>query len=95
MTDKNAYIEKAKAQIDRWTAEIDKMTAKLAEAEADSKIAYDKQLDEARKQRDDAEAKLKEIGDSSDDAWDDMKAGIDKAWDSMSDAFNRAMSRFK
>ena len=71
------------------------MKAKVDEAEADTKIEYQKKLDEVRKQRDEAEAKLKEMRDAGDDAWDDMKAGFDKAWDSMSDAFHSAMSRFK
>ena len=96
MSEREAYIRrKAKARIDQWNADIDKMQAKVHEAEADAKIEYEKQLDEMRAQRDEAEAKIKEIADSGDDAWDDMKAGFDKAWDSMSEAFNSAKSRFK
>lgn len=63
--------------------------------EADAKIAYQKHLDEARKQRDEAEAKLKEMREASDDVWADMKASIDKAWDSITGAFDSAMFRFK
>jgi len=95
MSEREAYIEKAKARIDQWNADIEKLQAKVDEAEADAKIEYQKQLDEARKQRDEAEAKIKEIADSGDDAWDDMKAGFDSAWDNISDAFNSAMSRFR
>jgi uncharacterized coiled-coil DUF342 family protein len=95
MSNRDLYIEKAKAKIDQWNAEIDKMTAKVDEAEADTKIEYQKQLDEAREQRDVAEARLKKMRQASDDAWDDIKAGFDKAWDSISDAFDRATSRFK
>lgn len=95
MSNRDHYIEKAKARIAQWNAEIDKMTAKVDEAEADAKIKYQKQLDAARKQRDAAKAKLEEIREATDDAWDDMKAGFDKAWDSISGAFDSAMSRFK
>lgn len=95
MYERHEYIRKATAKLDQWDAEIDKMKAKVAEAEADTKIEYQKQLDELRAQRDDAEAKLDEIADASDDAWEDAKAGFDKAWDDISAAFEKAMSRFR
>jgi len=95
MSDKKQYIEKAKATLDQWDAEIDKTKAKLAEAEADGKIEYQKQLDEMRARRDEAEAKLNEVAEAGDDAWDDVKAGFDKAWESISGAFDSAVARFK
>ena len=95
MADKDDYIAKAKARMDQWNAEIEKLQAKASEAEADAKIQYEKQIAELRKQRDEAEAKIKEIGDASDDAWQEMKKGLDSAWDSMSSAFEKAMARFK
>ena len=79
MSEREQYIEKAKVD----------------EAEADAKINYQKQIDGMRAQRDDAEAKLKELREASDDAWHDMKSGFDKAWDSLTSSFNSAMSRFK
>jgi len=95
MTDKNLYMEKAKARLEQWNAEIDKMKAKAHEAEADAKIKYQEQIEEMRKHRDEAELKMQEIAAANEDAWKDMKAGFDKAWDGVSDAFSKAMSRFK
>jgi chromosome segregation ATPase len=69
--------------------------ARVDDAEADAKINYQKQLEEMRTQRDEAEAKLKDLREASDNAWDDMKSGFDKAWDSLSNAFTSSMSRFK
>lgn len=95
MSDKDKYVEKAKAKMAQWNAEIEKLQAKADEAGADAKIEYKRQIEELREQRDEAQAKLREIAGASDDAWTDMKSGLDKAWDSMSDAFDRAMARFK
>lgn len=95
MSEREQYIEKAKARLDQWTAEIDKLKAKAEEADADAKIEYDKQIDELRAQRDEAENKIKELQEASDEAWSDMKSGFDKAWDSMSGAFQSALARFK
>ena len=95
MSEKNQYIEKAKARIAQWDAEIDKMKAKADEAEAGAKIEYQKQLSEMRTQRDEADSRLTELRNASDEAWEDVKFGFDKAWDDISNAFTNATSRYK
>lgn len=95
MSDRDAYVEKMKGVIDGWNAEIDKLQASAREAQADAKIAYEKQLAELRHQRDEGHAKMKEALQASDDAWDDMSKGFQAAWDSISDSFQSAMKKFK
>ena len=94
MTDRSAYIDKMKAKVDEWTADIEKMQAKAKGAEADLRIEYGKQLDDMRKMRDEALAKMKEAHNAGDAAWEDMQKGIQTAWDSTSKAFHDAMKRF-
>ncbi len=95
MSDRDAYVEKMKANIDEWNAEIDKLQASAKEAQADAKIEYEKQLAVLRKQRDEGQAKMKEAHQASDDAWDDMSKGFQAAWDNISNSFQSAMKRFK
>ena len=66
MTDRSAYVDKMKAKVDEWTADIEKMQAKAKGAQADARIEYDKQLAEMRKQRDEAQVKIKEAQEASD-----------------------------
>ncbi|SUZ34033.1 hypothetical protein ROE7235_03814 [Roseibaca ekhonensis] len=40
MTEREQYIEKAKAKLDQWNADIDKFKAKVAESDADAKIEF-------------------------------------------------------
>lgn len=94
MTEREHYIEKAQSRIDLWNAEIEKAIAKLNDAEADTKIQYQKQLAEMRARRDEADAKMQELVAVSDGAWDDVKLGFDNAWDDIADSFNKAKSRF-
>jgi len=94
MTDRNAHVEKMKANIDEWTAEIEIMQAKAKGAQADAQIGYEKQLDEMRRMRDEAQAKMKEAQNASDGASDDMRAGFQGAWDSLSKSLHDAMKRF-
>jgi uncharacterized coiled-coil DUF342 family protein len=95
MINKEAYIKKLHAKIDEWNADIDKLTAKASQVEAESKIEYQKQIGTLKNKRDELEKKVSEISRSGEDAWQDLKAGIDLAWEAMSEAIKSATSRFK
>jgi len=95
MSEREQYVEKAKARIDQWNADIEKPQAKADEAKADAKIEYEKQLKQLRAHRDEAKEKLDEMAEASDSAWDDLKAGFESAWDKISSAFDNAKTRDK
>ncbi|MGD8785393.1 MAG: hypothetical protein PVF28_05480 [Thioalkalispiraceae bacterium] len=95
MSMKEAYEKKLQAQLDEWGLEIDKLKAKADKAEAEVQLEYYKQIEELRLMQEEANRKLAELKEASDDAWEDLKAGIDSAWDSLSNALKSAVSRFK
>ncbi len=95
MSNRDAYIKKMKAKLDEWNADIAKIEAKAESAEADMKIKYHQKIDELKQQRQEATAKLVELQGSSDEAWGDIKAGLESAWDSLGNAVKSALSRFK
>lgn len=94
MSERDAYVEKAKAQIEQWNAEIDKLEAKAREASADGEIAYRETLVDLRGKRDALEQRIKAAQQSGETAWDDVKSGLDTAWTNLSDALQTAKSRF-
>jgi chromosome segregation ATPase len=93
MTDRQAYIDKAKARLDQWEADIDKLKAKLDEAGADAKIEYADQIKKLGVQRDEAVEKLKTLRDSGDDVWDDVKEGLETAWERVEKAWKDAKTK--
>jgi len=95
MSTRDAYVEKFKAELDQWNADIDKLEAKARAAEADSKINYQKHLEELRARRDKAREKLEQVQSAGDEAWDDLKSGADEAWNAARDAVRSAMQRFQ
>jgi uncharacterized coiled-coil DUF342 family protein len=94
-TKKEAYEQKMQAQLDEWNAEIDKLRAKADKAGADTKLEYNKKIEELRSMQKTAVGKLGEIKGASDDAWDELRAGANEAWDSLDKAFKNAASKFK
>lgn len=95
MDEKQAYAQKLQAQLDEWNAEIDKLRAKAAKAEAEAEIHYAKQIQELEQQQQEAKARLRELEQSSTEAWRDLKVGLDSAWQRLGESVRAASSRFK
>ena len=95
MSMKEIYQKKLQAQLDEWSAEIDKLKAKADRAEADAQLEYYKEIEELRSMQKEARSKLLELKNASDDAWEDLKAGMDSSWNIVGNALKSAASRFK
>ncbi|MFT6907483.1 MAG: uncharacterized coiled-coil DUF342 family protein [Oleiphilaceae bacterium] len=92
---KEEYEQKLQAQLNEWSAEIDKLKAKADGAEADAQLEYYKKIEGLQAMQESVNNKLAELKDAGDDAWVDLKAGIDNARDSLGNALKSAASRFK
>ncbi len=95
MGKKEAYEQKLEAQLKEWKIDINKMKAKADKADAEAKLEYYKQIEDMRTKQEAAQKKLTELKAAGEDAWEDLKAGIDLAWGSLGDAVKSARSRFK
>ncbi len=95
MTTKEAYQQKLEAQLDKWKADIDKLKAKADKAEAETQIEYNKQIEDMRIKQKVAQEKLTELKEAGEDAWEDLKAGLDSALNNLGDAVKSATTRFK
>jgi hypothetical protein len=95
MSMKEACEQKLQAQLDEWSAEIAKLKAKADGAEADAQLECYKKIEGLRSMQETAANKITELKDAGDDAWEDLKAGIDSASDSLDNALKSAVSRFK
>lgn len=94
-TTKQAYQEKLQAQLSEIEAQINVWRAKVEQAEADAKLESQKHLENLEQRRDDIRAKLEELSNAGEGAWEDLKAGIDSAWDDLKRAFEDAAARFR
>jgi uncharacterized coiled-coil DUF342 family protein len=97
ISQKDKYVQKLHAKLDEWSAEIDKLKAKADEVEADSRVEYQKQIQNLKQRRQEAEKKMAELRSSGEGAgaWQDLKAGAQQAWDSMEAALKSARTKFK
>ncbi|MEJ2658494.1 MAG: hypothetical protein P8012_15105, partial [Desulfobacterales bacterium] len=93
--DKDAYVQKLHAKLDEWNADIDKLKAKADQAKAETRLKYQKEIENLQKKRKAIEIKLTELHRAGEGAWEDLKSGVQSAWDSMEEALKSARTRFK
>lgn len=92
---KEAYHEQLDARLREWRAKLDQLKAKADGAEAGAKVEYYKQLESIKAKADVAQAKLKELQDSSGEAWESLKGGVERAWADFKMAIEEATGKFK
>lgn len=95
MSLKDAYERKLQAQLKEWNAEIGKLKAQADRKQADTQIEYYQKIAELEALQETAREKLDTLEKQSDDAWEDLKAGVEYAVDALSEAVRSARSRFK
>jgi multidrug resistance efflux pump len=95
MATKEAYQKKLEAQLNEWDAKLAVLSAKAQKATADARIGYENELQSLAGRRAAAHQKLEELGRRGEDAWLDMKDGVEKIWAEMGKAIDNVAARFK
>ncbi|TVQ42069.1 MAG: hypothetical protein EA365_16100 [Gloeocapsa sp. DLM2.Bin57] len=95
MEDKNTYQGEMETKLQQLGAQLDTLKAKSDQATADAKAEIDKHIQELTAKQEELKQRLAELKNSSDDAWESLKTGVQTAWDDLSKAFDEAVSKFK
>ena len=95
MSTKEAYKQKIEAELELAQANLAKLKAQAKSSAAGARIKYAEQIDELEQKFDATKTKLKELGEASDDAWEDLKDGVESAWGALSAAIRNAAAKFK
>ncbi len=90
---KEAYQEKVEAQLKVWSAEFKELQAKAELAKADAKIELHEQLQTLKAKQEAAHQKLKELKETSADAWEKAKPDLEKAMDNLKSAWESIKKR--
>jgi hypothetical protein len=95
MGTKEAYKQKIEAELELARAKLAEFKAQAKSSAADARIKHAKQVDDLEKKFDATKAKLNELGEASDDAWDQLKDGVESAWGALRVAIRNAAAKFK
>jgi len=94
MTKRDEYVDTLKHKLDDWNEDIDKLEAKADHVKDDMKKKYADEMDFVRHQRDNVKDKTMELIESSEEAWEELKTGVEAAWHKLTEAIDRAHSKF-
>lgn len=94
MNTKEAYQQKLEAQVREWGAKIDELKAKADKVKAEAKIEYYEQIQELHTKQAVVQAKLRALSNSGEEAWEELKVGVEHAWNDFKTAVEKAVSKF-
>jgi len=86
----NAYQERIKAQIKGMKAKMSMLEAEAEKSSADMRIKYQKNLDDLKSRFKDIEMRLDRFSNSAEDAWDEIRIGLDKSMSELRDSLDKA-----
>ncbi len=95
MSLKEAYKKKAEAELELVQARLVELRAKAKNFTAEANLKYAKQLDDFEHTIDSTKAKLKELGEAGEDAWEKLKDGVESALRSSSTALRDIADKIK
>jgi len=95
MSTKEAYKQKIEAELELAQAKLAEFKAQAKSSAADARIKNAKQVDELELKINATKGKLKELGEASDDSWEQLKVGVESAWGALSTAIRNAAAKFK
>ena len=98
METKDSYLKKMKEKFDdlnyKWNIERNKLEARKQKAKTEVKEKFEEKLKTLRERREQMRQKLDQIDNASEEAWRDIKEGVDSAWQSLNEAIKKARSHF-
>lgn len=92
---RDEFIRSLHSKLDQWNHEIDALVAKKDSLDASARTELNARLADLRIQRERAMAQLSTFQEAGENAWQDMKSGLELAWDALAQALASAKSRFK
>ena len=95
MSTREAYKQKIEAELELAQAKLAEFKAQAKISTADARIQHAKQVDEIEQRVGATKAKLKELCEASEDAWEQLKDGVESAWSTLSVAIQNAAAKFK
>jgi len=87
-------VEKAKAKVRACDAEVDRLAARASRASGETRVVVEEQVDDLRGQCEALTHKLEDIQ-WSEEAWEEVKQGVEGALNRLKNGIERAKSRIE
>lgn len=89
------YQEKAQARYDQYSAKIENLLARFNETKADTKLKIKNQFEDLTHQQESVADKLDQMKNAGEDAWQEMRSGIDSALDDLEKTYQQTTEKLE
>jgi chromosome segregation ATPase len=94
MMNREQTVATLKHKLDQWNSDIDTLDRKVESFADDRRKEAKQTMQQLREQRDAARASLERLTKANDDAFGDLRTGVEKAWDTLSKSIEGARQRY-
>ncbi len=94
MSTKEAYKQKIVAEVELTQNILAELKAHTENSTAEARNRYAGLVDDLEKKVNATNAKLKELSETGDDAWEHLKDGVESAWSELSAAVRETAVKF-
>lgn len=95
MSTKEAYKKKIEAELELAQAKLAEFKARAKSLTADARIKHARQVDELEQKSNATKARLKELGEASEESWERLKEGVENTWGALQSALQNVATKFK
>lgn len=95
MDNKERYRQKILEQLDQWISELKELRKKAEIAGAEAIENLPEHIKFLESKIEEGTARLRELAEMNEEAWEPLKEGFDSAWKSLSEGFKEAAIKFK
>ncbi|MDJ0913629.1 MAG: hypothetical protein QNI95_08670 [Desulfobacterales bacterium] len=95
MSKKQEFQDRIESQLKEWGSKIDELKSRAAGVTDDAKGKYEELIQGAGDRKQKVIDKLHHLKKSSDEAWVDIKVGVENAMDELKDAVHKVKEDFK
>src|SRR3972149_9452756 len=95
MDTKEGFKEQIKEQLAKWKTTIDGLKVKFERAETDAKATLHDQLESLHDKRVKAEKILEDLPATSQDAWEQIKSGVEQGWTDLARTAKSTMGKVR
>lgn len=95
MVSKEVLKEKIEEQLSKWKPTFDELKEKVEQAEVDAKEKLREQLEMLHDKRIKAEKLLEEISTTGQDAWEQVKSGVEQGWTDLTRTAKSTMGKVR
>ncbi|KGD65829.1 hypothetical protein Y5S_01053 [Alcanivorax nanhaiticus] len=95
MSEKKDFIESLRQKLEDWDYQRDRLAARISDLSQEWREEAEEKLADFKEERKELEAKLEVLESRTEDAWQDIKDGIELAWDGLKTGLLAARSEFE